>query len=63
MSCITYMPRQPGFPQGPLFPDVEPDVLAREDAAEVGDWPDFLRRVLPAHNGMAAPPREYEESL
>jgi hypothetical protein len=51
-----------GFPVAVLFPDVEPEVLAREAANEArrasrtgaGAWHAYLRRVLPAMERSAA---------
>lgn len=40
-----------GYPVPLRFPDVDPDVLAREDASDRGasrHWPAFLWRVLGA---------------
>ena len=36
----------PPFPVSLAFPDVDADILAREDAAEAPAWPGFLRRTL-----------------
>lgn len=58
-----------GFGVAVLFPDVEPDVLANEDAFEgrrcsatgVGAWQNFMRRVLPAMERSA--PADLAEGL
>lgn len=52
----------PGFPATLVFQDVDPDVLAREEATEAGraaragngGWSAYLRRVLPALERNAA---------
>jgi hypothetical protein len=52
----------PAFPASILFPDVEPDVLAREEESEerraarfgAGHWATYLNRVLPALDQDAA---------
>jgi hypothetical protein len=52
----------PGFPVAVSFQDVDPEILAREDAHEAGRtarpgagaWDTYLRRVLPALERNAA---------
>jgi len=47
------------FPDDPVklvFPDVEPDELAREEAREDGPWPLYLRRVLAREPGPEKAP-------
>jgi len=51
----------PGFPIALLFPDVEPEVLAREAANEASRagrpgaaWHSYLRRAVPALESNAA---------
>jgi hypothetical protein len=57
---MTDRERTAPFPAGPtrlLYPDVDPDELAREQAVEpqevTSSWPDYLSRVLGA---AGAPP-------
>ena len=57
----------PGFPAAVMFPDVEPEVLAREAASEAvragrpGAWNVYLHRVLPALESSA--PGEMAQAL
>jgi hypothetical protein len=63
MSGLTVSPPCPGFPVAILFTDVEPHVLADEDATEQhgcvtgwsGPWNAYLNRVMPP---MECAPRD-----
>jgi hypothetical protein len=46
MTCFRPLAPCFGYPVPLLFPDVEPDILARERASDIAPLPDHLRRAF-----------------
>jgi hypothetical protein len=54
---MIYLPQRNGFPESLVFPDVEPEVLEREEilyadrrSVMAGSWLAYLERMLPRHD-------------